>query len=95
MEDWVRTSAITEISHSGGLSPTWKSNAGMQMAVLDRIFVTHEDSRSMELSVHWCQPLIVFDHALLLLRIHQSLAGSGYAGACRPDRMIPSPLDVR
>ena len=87
MEDWVQASAMTEISLSGGLSPTWKSSAGMQMAVLDRIFVTREDARSMGLSVHWCQPLIVFDHAFLLLRIHQSLAGSGYAGACRPDRI--------
>ena len=90
MEDWVRTSDLTEISHHGGLSPTWKSNAGMQTAILDRIFVSLANSRSMELPVQWCQPLIVFDHALLLLRIHQSLAGSGYAGACRPDRVIPS-----
>ena len=90
MEDWVRSLALTEISHPIRPRPTWKSSAGMQTAILDRIFVSLADSRSMELSVYWCQPLIVFDHALLLLRIHQSLVGSGYAGACRPDRVIPS-----
>jgi exonuclease III len=58
MEDWVRTSVLTEISYHEGLSPTWKSSAGMQTAILDRIFVSPANSRSMELSVHWCQPLI-------------------------------------
>ncbi len=36
--------------------------------------------------MHWHCPLIVFDHALLVLRIQDSLIGTGFAGACRPTR---------
>ena len=46
----------------------------------------------MQLSVHWCQPLIVFGHALLILRIKHGQVDSGYAGACRPDREVTTVL---
>lgn len=88
METWVRASALTEVAQTGKLLPTWKSNAGIQKAVLDRVFESQAISHSMMLSVIWCQPLIVFDHALLLLRIQHSSVGNGYAGACRPDREL-------
>ena len=89
METWVRASALTEVAQTGKLIPTWKSNAGVQKAVLDRVFVSQASCHSMMLSVIWCQPLIVFDHALLLLRIPHSSVGNGYAGACRPVREFP------
>ena len=54
--------------------------------MLDRVFVTRNDLPSLELSVQWHYPLLIFDHALLILRIQHSLIGTGYAGACRPDR---------
>jgi len=86
MNDWVRTTNLTEVLQHEKPTPTWKPSEGPQEATLDRVLVTHDDLPLLELSVKWHHPLIVFDHALLILRIQHSLIGTGYAGACRPDR---------
>ncbi len=52
----------------------------------DRVLIIHDNLASLELSVRWHCPLIVFDHALLTLQIQHSLIGTGYGGACRPGR---------
>ena len=85
MNDWLRAENLTEILYRGMPTPTWRPSEGPQAATLDRVFVTHECLPSPSLSVHWKNSL-VFDHALLLLRIPLSVIGNGYAGACRPDR---------
>ncbi len=36
--------------------------------------------------MEWHCPLTVFDHALLVLRIKDTLIGTGFAGACKPSR---------
>ena len=85
MTDWLQAINLIEILHQGKPTPTWKPSEGPQEATLDRVFVTHEAPASLELSVQWCNQL-TFDHALLTLRIQHSQIGTGYAGACRPDR---------
>ena len=35
--------------------------------------------------VHWCRPRSEFDHALIIARPQHYTAGSGFAGASRPD----------
>ncbi len=86
MNEWVQTSGLTEVLQHGKPTPTWRPNEGTKKAILDRVFVTPEACPLPELSVQWHNPNIVFDHAVLLLRIQHSLIGTGYAGACCPDR---------
>ncbi len=84
MNEWVQTSGLTEVLQHG--KPTWRPNEVTKKAMLDRVFVIPDACPLPELSVQWHSPNIVFDHAVLLLRIQHSLIGTGYAGACRPDR---------
>jgi hypothetical protein len=86
MADWVKRIDLTEVLPQGTPAPTWKPSEGLQKAMLDRAFVTSDDLPLLELSVQWHCPLLVFDHALVILRLQHSLIGTGYAGACRPDR---------
>ena len=65
--------------------------AGPQSAALDRVFVTQPDLPPLDMTVLWHMPLIVFDHALILLRLPKEMIGVGYAGACRPgESEVPS-----
>ncbi len=59
---------------------------GPQRAALDRVLISQEEASQLELSVEWHCPLTVFDHALLVLRIQDTLIGTGFAGACKPSR---------
>ncbi len=86
MNEWVQASGLIEILQQGKPTPTWRPSVGTKKAMLDRVFVTPDTRPIPELSVQWHSPHIVFDHAVLLLRIQHSLIGTGYAGACRPDR---------
>ncbi len=63
---------------------TWRACVGPQSAALDRVFVSHPDLPPLDMTVLWNKPLIVFDHALILLRLPMETIGVGYAGACRP-----------
>ena len=90
MDDWVRAVNLEEVLPGGKPIRTWIPNEGRQRASLDRVFASQADPGLMQPSVPWCQPLIVFDHALLILRIPHGQVGSGYAGACRPDRSLQS-----
>ena len=85
MNDWVRGTNLTEVLQQSKPTPTWRPSEGPQEATLDRVFTTRESLPSLGLSVQWCSPLI-FDHASLLVRIDHSQIGTGYAGACRPER---------
>jgi len=84
MAAWIQESQLIEVSQRGKRTATWRPSEGHQRAILDRVFISADHLCSMDLSVHWHHPMIVFDHALLILRIQNSLAGTGYAGACRP-----------
>jgi hypothetical protein len=50
---------------------------------IDGVFVTQPDLLSLDMVVLWHMPLIVFAHALMLLRLAREKIGVGYAGACR------------
>ncbi len=75
MTDWLQTTNLTAVLHQGSLTPTWKTNEGLQEATLDRVFVTQEAFPSLELSVQWYSVLqsadnsLIFNHALLTLLI--------------------------
>jgi hypothetical protein len=87
MNERVQTSCLTEVLQHGKLTPTWRPNESPKKAMLDRVFVAPDVYPLPELSVQWHSPDIIFDHAVRLLRIQQhSRIGTGYAGACRPDR---------
>ncbi len=86
MNEWAQTSGLTEVLQHGKSTPTWRLNQGPEKVMLDRVYVTPDTCPLPELSVQWHSPDIIFDHAVLLFRIQHSLIGTGYAGACRPDR---------
>ena len=86
MNEWIQTTNLTEVFYQGKPTPTWKPSEGLQEATLDRVLVTQDALPSPELLVQWHSPIMIFDHAVLILRIQHSLIGTGYAGACRPDR---------
>ena len=81
MTDWVNKSNLIEVLQRGKPTSTWKPSEGPQSAALDRVFVSRDELPQLELSVHWHCPLIVFDHAVLVLRIKDFLIGTGFAGA--------------
>ena len=86
MSSWVTMTKLTEVLQQGKPTPTWRPSEGLQSAALDRVFVSHDVLPHLDLSVHWHCPLIVCDHALLVLRLQDSLIGTGFAGACKPSR---------
>ncbi len=75
-------------------TPAWQTDPDVEAerrpeeAMLDRVFFTPDACPLPELSVQWHSPDIIFDHAMLLLRIQHSLIGTGYAGAWRPDKRL-------
>ncbi len=40
MNDWVRTTNLTEVLQQGKSAPTWKPNEAPQETLLDRVLVT-------------------------------------------------------
>ena len=48
------------------------------------MFVPHANLSPLDMSVKWNKSLIVFDHAIVMLRLPRDLIRLGYAGACRP-----------
>ena len=90
MTDWINKTTLTEVFEKGRPTCTWRPSEGPQRAALDRVLISQEEASQLELSVEWHCPLTVFDHALLVLRIKDTLIGTGFAGACKPSReMIP------
>ena len=80
-----RGAGLTEVFQGGKTRSTWRTCVGPQSAALDRVFVSHPDLPPLDMMVLWNKPLIVFDHALILLRLPRETIGVGYAaGACRP-----------
>jgi hypothetical protein len=55
----------------------------VQRAALDRAFIHPAQEPSSLLTVAWNR--VVFDHALIAVRLPHATAGIGYAGACRPE----------
>ena len=80
----IQGAGLTEVFQGGKPRSTWKACVGPQSAALDRVFVSHPDLPPLDMTVLWNKPLIVFDHALILLRLPRKTIGVGYAGACRP-----------
>jgi endonuclease/exonuclease/phosphatase family metal-dependent hydrolase len=69
MENWVHDTNLTDVFQGGKSRPTWKPSEGPQPATLDRVFVSLLDLLPITMSVKWHKSLIVFDHAMLLLRV--------------------------
>jgi hypothetical protein len=86
MNDWIQTNNLTEVFQRGKPTPTWKPSEDPQEATLNRVLVTPNALPSPELSVQWHSPIIIFDHAVLLLQIQHSLIRTGYSGAGKQDR---------
>ncbi len=81
MTDWINKTTLTEVFDKGRPTCTWRPSEGPQRAALDRVLISQEEASQLELSVEWHCPLTVFDHALLVLRIKDTLIGTGFAGA--------------
>ena len=81
--EWVRTSGLTEVADEP-LQATWRPNLLQKRAVLDRAFLYARDAPLARLRVHWAEPSILFDHAMILVNLPYSEAGMGFAGACPP-----------
>ncbi len=55
---------------------------GPAITALDRVFVTQPDLPPLDMTVLWHMPSIVFDHALILLRLPGRMGG----GSCAASR---------
>ena len=91
MNDWVSQHSLREVS-SSPLQATWKACLLPKKAVLDRAWVFPADLSTSNLSVHWATAQPVFDHAMISIHLPHTVAGLGFAGACRPlHQPIPEP----
>ena len=76
----IQGAGRTEVFQGGKPRSTWRACVGPQSAALDRVFVSHPDLPPLDMTVLWNKPLIVFDHALILLRLSRETIG---VGLCR------------
>jgi hypothetical protein len=84
MNEWVQTSGLTEVLQHGKPTQTWRPNEGPKKAMtgcwLPQMLAPCQSSQYNGIVQ------ISYSTAVLLLRIQHSLIGTGYAGACCPDR---------
>ncbi len=85
--EWVKTSDLTEVAEEP-LQTTWRPNLLQKRAGLDRAFLYVRDTPLARLKVHWAEPSILFDHAMILVNLPYSEAGMGFAGSARHDPVI-------
>ena len=83
MHDWLAQTELCEI-RSAPLQPTWKACLLPKKATLDRAWVHPADLPVSSLLVKWAAAQPVFDHAMIMLQLPHTVAGLGFAGACRP-----------
>ena len=82
MCEWVSSHGCREIQ-GVKLQATWAMCQDVQRAALDRAFIHPAQEPSSSLTVAWNR--VMFDHALIAVRLPHATAGIGYAGACRPE----------
>ena len=63
---------------------TWKACLLPRKATLDRAWIFPDNLPVSNLLVQWEAAQPVFDHAMIMLRLPHTVAGMGFAGACRP-----------
>ena len=91
MSDWLAQTELHEIS-STPLQPTWKACLLTKQATLDRAWVYPAELDVSTLLVKWAVAQPVFDHAMIMLQFPHTVAGMGFAGACRPfNQTVPAP----
>ena len=83
MDAWMRTAGLIDILSRAQPQPTWKAFEGPQAAALDRVLMPRDSALSVNMKIHWPQPSQVFDHTLIVTRLHHSVAGIDFAGASR------------
>jgi ribonuclease HI len=83
MNDWQAHTELCEIC-STPLQPTWKACLLPKKATLDRAWVYPVDLPVSKLLVKWAVAQPVFDHAMIMLQLPHTVAGLGFAAACRP-----------
>ena len=82
---WLSQTPLREVSASP-LQATWKACLQSRKATLDRAWIFPDNLPVSDLRVSWAGVQPVFDHAMILLRLPHTVAGMGFAGACRPLR---------
>ena len=83
MNDWASRLRLREIL-SSPTKATWKACLITKQAILDRAWVYPPALTTSNLSVQWAVTQPVFDHAMISIRLAHTVAGLGFAGACRP-----------
>ena len=82
-DKWFSRTGLREIA-SIPLKATWKACLLPRKATLDRAWVYPADLSISDLHVQWPDDQPVFDHAMIMLSLPHTVAGMGFAGACRP-----------
>jgi hypothetical protein len=82
-DKWFSRTGLREIA-SIPLKATWKACLLPRKATLDRAWVYPADLSVSDLHVQWPEDRPVFDHAMIMLSLPHTVAGMGFAGACRP-----------
>jgi len=85
MSTWLSQTSLREIFPSSPQA-TWKACLLPRKATLDRAWVFPANLPVSDLRVTWAEMQPVFDHAMISLRLPHTVAGMGFAGACRPQR---------
>ena len=64
---WILANNLTEVLPGLLPKPTWRPSEGPQLAVLERILVSHQDKDTLPIEklVHWSHSHTEFDHALI------------------------------
>ena len=88
---WHNSSGLLEVPNRPPRA-TWRACLHAKKAVLDRAWVYPTNLPVSPLSVLWAPDRRALDHAMILLRLPQAVAGIGYAGSCRPlHQALPLP----
>ena len=91
---WASQHTFREVL-SEPLRATWKACLLDKKATLDRAWVSPMTLPTSSLLVQWTDSQPVFDHAMIMLRLPNTIAGLGYAGACRPLKPQAPPQGCR
>jgi hypothetical protein len=92
MDVWMCLTGLINVLSIAGPQHTWRSFEGPKAATLDRVLMLPGEAHSAPVQICWSKHSQVFDHAMIVTRLHYSTAGIGFAGASHLDSdNVPPP----
>ena len=82
-------------ARSEPLRATWEACLLNKKVAFDRAWVSLRNPPTSSLLIQWAYLQPVFDHAMIMLQLPNTIAGLGYAGACQPLKPQAAPKGCR